>query len=101
MSFDESFYKKELVPGVKKAGTPEKEFYFEYIRDFAGLDKRVQGLLIDKAYEIYSTSFKGLEKDLFAQSNFYDPKAFCTKLLLLIYMSFMLCPTISPHQINT
>lgn len=83
MISDESCYRKELIPGVKKIGTPEKGFYFEYIRDFAGLDKGIQGVLIDKVYEIYSTSFKGVEKDSFVQSEICDPKAFCTKLLLL------------------
>ncbi|OMJ79900.1 hypothetical protein SteCoe_19987 [Stentor coeruleus] len=83
MSFYENLYRKELIPGVKKPGTAEKEFYFEYIRDFARLDKRVQEMLIDRAYEIYSTSFKGLDKNSFADSEFYDPIAVCIKLLLL------------------
>ncbi|OMJ73495.1 hypothetical protein SteCoe_27795 [Stentor coeruleus] len=61
----------------------QKEYYFEYIKNFKSLPLDLQSSLIDQMYSIYSKALKGFTRESFFQSEFNNPTSLCTKIILL------------------
>ncbi|OMJ79954.1 hypothetical protein SteCoe_19907 [Stentor coeruleus] len=74
---------KSQRPYFKRQGSTNKNYYFEYIKNFKELPLNIQSYLIDQIYSIYSISIKGHSKESFVEIELSDPKSLSLKILLL------------------